>query len=300
MRVGPRGLWLLVSIGMSGGACRNVGVPRPESATTAPPPAPAPSPAPPADAVSADARAAPPTCRVRPLAEIPRKTGGGHTAVWFQDAPVKALGFEAGLAIDADGGRNAYRDDDKGLDTIKSACPPSRKGCWGIVMGPGDQLVRQAPPRQAYYVSPTSLEDPTKPRTDPARYVDAESIAYVVLPIKTLRDAARRAGITLGLALGDYAVVINRKNGRRAPAIFADAGPSDRIGEGSIALADALGIPSSPRHGGAADHVQIVVFPGSGDGKPHPTPVITAASDALLTRWGGPAMLDACRTPQGL
>jgi hypothetical protein len=39
-----------------------------------------------------------------------------------------------------------------------------------------------------------------------------------------------------------------------------------KYGEGSIALARALGIPSSPRNGGCADGVTFVVFPGSSKG----------------------------------
>jgi len=78
----------------------------------------------------------------------------------------------AGLSIDADGGRNAYRDDDKGLDTLKNACN-AKKGCFGLVTDRAGNRVRQPPPRQAYFVTSTSLQDHTKKTTDPDRYVDA-------------------------------------------------------------------------------------------------------------------------------
>lgn len=42
---------------------------------------------------------------------------------------------------------------------------------------------------------------------------------------------------------------------------MADIGPHP--GEGSIAMADALGIPSSPKHGGVDSGVTYVAFPHS-------------------------------------
>lgn len=110
-----------------------------------------------------------------------------QVSVRLAPAPSGALIYEAGLAIDADGGRHAYRDDDKGLDTIKNACPTDRtKLCYGILeRTPGDR-VKQAPPNDAYYVSLTTLVDASKRESDPDRYVDSEQVAYVVLPLRTL------------------------------------------------------------------------------------------------------------------
>jgi hypothetical protein len=219
-----------------------------------------------------------------------------EVAVRHVPGPSGALVYEAGLAIDADGGRHAYRDDDKGLDTIKNACPTDRaKLCYGILeRTPGDR-VKQAQPNDAYYVSPTTLVDKSRRETDQDRYVDAEQVAYLALPLRTLTRMAAAKGLgTLSLGLGDLAFVRNRKNGKSAFAIFADVGPAGKIGEGSIALADALNIPSSPRHGGAADGVQVVVFPGSGDRRPKPQTDIDREGRAAFERWGGPARLDAC------
>jgi hypothetical protein len=44
-----------------------------------------------------------------------------------------------------------------------------------------------------------------------------------------------------GARARDLADVFNLQNGKSSPAIFADTGPADRIGEGSIALAERLG-----------------------------------------------------------
>ena len=210
--------------------------------------------------------------------------------------PSGSLFFEAGLAIDADGGRHAYRDDDKGLDTIKNACPRDpAKVCFGILEPTPGNRVRQAAPNQAYYVSPTTLQDPSKPKTDQARYVDSETIAYLALPVKSLQKMADAQGISNGSPkLGDVAFVRNRHNGKTAFAIIADVGPSGKIGEGSIALAQALGIPSSPRHGGAADGVEVLIFIGSGNRRPRPQADIDAAGASRLGAWGGEARLTTC------
>ena len=95
--------------------------------------------------------------------------------------------------------------------------------------------VRPDDPAPGFYVSSTSLQDKTKDRTDPLRYVDATQIPYIVLP-----SAVRT---NLGAQLGDFAVVINSQSGQLAEAIFADIGPWGKIGEGSIALANNLGNP---------------------------------------------------------
>jgi hypothetical protein len=79
--------------------------------------------------------------------------------------------------------------------------------------------------------------------------VNAENINYIVLPAGQYKK--------LGIKLGDIAAV--RYNGHVAFAIFADVGPRHKLGEGSMALASALGINNSPTRGG---------IKGSGNGTP--------------------------------
>ena len=92
------------------------------------------------------------------------------------------------------------------------------------------------------------------------RYVDAERVPYIVLPLEFFED--------MGIKLGDVAAVIWKN--RVVYALFADEGPKDLIGEGSIALSEALGFdPWEMRDGrlqivnGIEDHVLMLVFPGS-------------------------------------
>jgi hypothetical protein len=91
----------------------------------------------------------------------------------------------------------------------------------------------------------TALQDGTRAKTDPSRYVGSTRIPYIVLP----------SGGSARAKLGNLAVVFNGKNGKIVNAIYADVGPSNKIGEGSIALAEALAIPSSPRTGGVSSGV---------------------------------------------
>jgi hypothetical protein len=119
-----------------------------------------------------------------------------------------------------------------------------------VVQGPLD-------PAPGFYVSTTSLEDRGQSKDSPLRYVNSSRIPYVVVPPSVLKQ---------GVKLGDFAVV--QKGGRTAFAIVADVGPEKKLGEGSIALADALGIASNPRKGGARSGIDYVLFPGSGNGKP--------------------------------
>jgi hypothetical protein len=196
--------------------------------------------------------------------------------------------FKTRMRIDADGAPNAYHPEDKGLDFLKHAGKP---GDWqGLVTDRRGQLVIQGPhdPYPGYYISQSSLFDKTKQRTDPARYVDARAIPYIVLPSEpTLRELGRAR-------LGDFAVVINARARRMAFAIFADQGPRGKIGEGSIALAELLHIPSSPKTGGVDGDIIYVVFPGSGNGQPRTVQEIDREGERAFNQWGGPGRLPAC------
>jgi hypothetical protein len=198
-----------------------------------------------------------------------------------------AFFYEAGMTIDADGAPNAYHPDNTGLDDLRNAGGP---GNWeGLVMNRyGDPYV-QGPddPFPGYFVSATALADRTRPVNDPQRYVDASKIPYIVLPGAMARQ--------LGARPGDFSVVMNQRNGKTSYAIFGDVGPSDRIGEGSMALAENLGIRSDARNGGARGGILFLVFPGSGNGSPRAIEEINAEGERLLQSWGGSDQLSACK-----
>ena len=197
-----------------------------------------------------------------------------------------AFFYEAGMTIDADGAPNAYHPDNTGLDDLANAGSP---GHWeGLAKNETGEPFVQGPddPFPGYYVSATALTDRTKSLNDPSRYVDAGKIPYIVLPGAMARE--------IGMRPGDFAVVLNPRNGQSSYAIFGDVGPFDRIGEGSIALAKNLGIHADARNGGARRGVVYLIFPGSGDGRPKTIEEINAGADRLLQAWGGIDLLSSC------
>jgi hypothetical protein len=197
-----------------------------------------------------------------------------------------AFFYESGMTIDADGAPNAYHPDNSGLDDLANAGSP---GNWqGLAKNQDGEPFVQGPndPFPGYYVSATALTDRTKPMNDPAHYVDSTKIPYIVLPGGMARE--------IGARPGDFAFVVNQGNGKSSYAIFGDVGPSDRIGEGSMALAENLGIRSDARNGGARRGILYLVFPGSGNGRPRPVEEINAESEKLLQAWGGTSQLTAC------
>jgi hypothetical protein len=200
----------------------------------------------------------------------------------------KPFFFTSRLHVDADGAPRAYHPptptrrsgSPPGLDNLANAGSP---GNWfGIVTDRhGDPVLQgQNDPAPGFYVSQTALVYRERPRqTDPRRYVDATRIPYIVLPPQVPQS--------IGARLGDFAFVWNRRNGKRAHAIFADVGPANAIGEGSIALARALGMPSDPRAGGQNGDVVYLVFPRTGNRNGRPRTEIVAGARAALRAWGG-------------
>jgi len=213
-----------------------------------------------------------------------------NIVAWSAPSRVRTFFYKSGLAIDADGAFRAYHPNDRlGLDSLNHAGHPGN--WWALVTDNGKKSGRpvvqgKSDPAPGYYVSTTALYDPNNPNTrDPHRYVDAAAIPYVVLHPKALHHAR----------LGDFATVVNLQNGKISASIVADeSAPDLPVGEGSIALAEALGINSNPRSGGKDGAVAYLVYSGSGNGGPRPLQEIVANSNRLFKGWGGPDKLNAC------
>jgi len=107
--------------------------------------------------------------------------------------------------------------------------------------------------------------------------VNAEAVNFIVLPGR----------IGLGAKLGDFAVVLRPSTGAYDYAVYADVGPASKIGEASIALAAALGVPSSPKTGGVGHGIAYIVFPGSAQNWPLSQPEIDQYGAQLFSKWGG-------------
>ncbi|MCP6758104.1 MAG: glycoside hydrolase family 75 protein [Fischerella sp. CENA71] len=219
--------------------------------------------------------------------------------VWkFVDKP--GFFFQAGMAVDADGAPNAYHPQDQGLDSLEHA---GEQGNWWALVTDnyrldGKPIIQKSnDPYPGFYISKTALYDATKELKNPQRYVDSRKIPYIVLPQNNNEEFLKLTNVNLG----DFAVVYNTKNHKMAFAIFADtslyfAGGIEeyRFGEGSIALANMLEIPSNPRNGGVSDGLLYLVFPGSGNGQPRDVSVINYQTKKLFQNWGGLSQLQAC------
>ncbi len=206
----------------------------------------------------------------------------GQAPIWHLRDD-SAFFFTAGMLIDADGAPNAYNADNTGLDDLSNAGEP---GHWdGLLQDAQGNPLVQGPddPFPGYYISCTALADWTKDRFDPTRFVDASKIPYIALP----GDLAR----VTGARLGDLAVAYNLRSGRFSYAIFADIGA---LGEGSIALADSIGLWGDARRGGSRGGILYVVFPGSGDHRPKSLEEINNQTGPLFSKWGGSDEIRDC------
>jgi hypothetical protein len=187
-----------------------------------------------------------------------------------------AFAYETGMTIDADGAPDAYAPGNKGADDLANGGSP---GNWWALATDNNKPDGVPVVRNGYYVSMTSLADDKFASDDPSRYVNANIIPFFVLP-KLVQNAG-------GVKLGDLGLVVNLQNGKSSPAIFADEGPPDHLGEGSVALAKLLDIDPNPRIGGTDREVLYIVFPGSGDGKPHDSSFIQEKVNEIVKKLGG-------------
>ena len=213
------------------------------------------------------------------------------TVVWSCSVSgVQAFVFRAGMAVDADGAFRAYHPNNRmGLDSIEHAGHPGN--WWALATDTGNPegrpvLQGENDPAPGFYVSMTSLFDASiTDEHNPRRFVDASSVPYVVLPPEGFQYAK----------LGDFATVVNLRNGKVEGAIIADeSAPELPMGEGSIALARALSNDSDPRSGGVEKGVVYVIYSNSGNGKPRALDEIVSASQANFKRWGGFRTLRGC------
>lgn len=152
---------------------------------------------------------------------------------------------------------------------------------WNLVTDSmGTPIVQgEHDPAPGYYVSKTALSDCKKPVNDQTRYLDATIIPYIVLPARHL----------MGAKIGDICLVINTVNNKMSYAILGGVEPDDSFGIGSIALAEKLGVPSSPKTGGVEDGILYIIFAQSGGDACTPkTPEqIANQGEQLFEQWGG-------------
>jgi hypothetical protein len=192
-------------------------------------------------------------------------TGEGFVCQIMEDTDGR-VHFVANADIDADGangqngGQAAYLADDSGTEALanggmkivggKVVCAHS--SARNIVILDDDNEPKVFP--GGIIASMTWYRHPGKAVADLSAYVDAATVAYIVVPPLIVQ---RTAGIVRGCrARATYRV-------KSVECVVADRGPSTKVGELSIAAAKALGIPSSPRNGGTSEpEVLYELWPG--------------------------------------
>lgn len=184
----------------------------------------------------------------------------------LRDSDDGRVHFQADADIDADGangqtgGLAAYRPDNTGLDDLRNA--KDGDGHWCGIVTLNGLAIHQDPsaPNPVYdrgaFISTTALQWPTKPLASPDRYLDSASVPFIVVPPLIVRGVPE-------IVLGSRAQITNLRNGRSILAVVADIGPTRKIGELSIAAAQALGIDANPRTGGESERVVLYeLWPG--------------------------------------
>jgi excisionase family DNA binding protein len=104
-----------------------------------------------------------------------------------------------------------------------------------------------------------------------------------------------RIGRLVRLDRGDLDEFVDRRKCKNGENFRDCEGALRRRMPWLVALAKALGIDSSPRHGGQDRDVVNVIYPGSGNGRARKLEEILANSNQLFEEWGGLARLKACR-----
>ena len=192
----------------------------------------------------------------------------------------KSFVFKAGMAINADGSPNCYGPNNSGLDYTANGGNDQGGNWWGGPTGSdGKPIVQKVyDPSPGLYVCATALVIPGFSDDSQYRYVDSESIPFFVLP----------GGHSNGAKLGDVGLVYNTTTGDNCYGIYGDVGPSDKIGECSIRMAEALKIDDvNPKNGGTSSKsIVYLVFPGS-VGAWKPPNVWFDAANTLTKAWGG-------------
>jgi hypothetical protein len=231
-------------------------------------------------------------CRVEPFLTHVAPTSGKRTAV-FRRAGSKAIFYRSGMAIDADGAPDAYHPDDLGIDALIHAGRPGN--WWALVAENGEPIIQTKGDYKGFYISMTWLhrEDGLYSLADPEYWVDARHVPYIAVPRSVFEPA--------GIDKGDLAFVFNEQTGASSYAVVADWGTEETLGEGSIALAERLGVPSDPRVGGVPDGIIYIAFPNSAARPRWPRDAAEMADKAsqFLTRFGGAGLLKFCLSPPG-
>jgi len=195
----------------------------------------------------------------------------------------KSVTFTAGATLDGDGANGQFDElpcyapatyTGGTLDLLANAGHAGTSGrpnnWFGVVTNngkvTGTPIVQSATdPCPGAYVSATSLHlfdtsGHRLPPSSPFRYVDSATVPFIAVPPMIIRGVA-------GIVLGCSCEVFNTKTGKKVVGVVADVGPSDHLGEISVACAIAIGVPVGRTHpassgGASSPDIEYKLFPG--------------------------------------
>jgi hypothetical protein len=241
-----------------------------------------------------------------------------------RDPQTKALVFTSQMQVNTDGAPDSYHPEDIGITHIcngvsvgancvwKANClvdfnkakaedfnGPTKICFFAMATQQNGKPIIQTPndPKPGYFVSTTALQQPGVDRNTPQAQLDSNHIPFIVIPRPWQQSA------TPGVNLGDFAVVLRKSTGQISFAIVGDLGPKRKLGEGSVALHQALG--NDPFHirfgkrracqGIGGRDVMYVIFPNSRkSGQQITKELIDQEGDILLKKFGGENKLLTC------
>lgn len=242
----------------------------------------------------------------------------------FRDALSNAIAFASQMQVNADGAPDSYHPDDIGITHICNGVGVGESGAWKAQCLPEFNQARaegfrgptkinffamatdaggvpiiqgSSDPRPGYFVSTTALQQPGQGPRTPQAQLDSNTVPFAVIP-GTWQSSGQP-----GPRLGDFGVAWRRSNGKLAYFVVGDLGPRNKLGEGSIALHQALG--NDPfmdrfgvrraRRGIAARDVVYLIFPHSAQpGERIDAASIERAAAPLLAGFGGIERLKGC------
>jgi Fungal chitosanase of glycosyl hydrolase group 75 len=160
------------------------------------------------------------------------------------------LSWTGEFTVDGDGSPRCYGPEGtQPLDYLGNAGYPGN--WWGVAthnqQSSGYPIVQGGQnPCPGYYVSTTAYVVAGYYYSDPRHYLDSEKVLFAVIPGNVRKAVA-------GICKGCKAKVTDKKTEKSVECVIGDIGPTDHMGEGSMALAEFFGLDSSPKHGGSSD-----------------------------------------------
>ena len=165
------------------------------------------------------------------------------------------LVWEGEFTVDADGHPRCYGPKGtKPLDYLGNAGSPGR--WWGVATDngrmDGEPIVQsRKDPAPDYYVSMTAYVNDGFYYSDPRRYLHSGEVMFMVIP-GNVRKAVQ------GVCKGCRGKVTDKQTGVSLYCVVGDIGPTNHLGEGSMALAQAFGLDPDPKKGGSSDAGRFV------------------------------------------